>query len=158
MARVQHHDEFHEIDGRIRIERGQIMKTEVATQELLDSDVFHVGAGTPAKHPETGKFTTPRHYTVGGFDAGGIPGPDGKLVMRPIKLGETFSYVDWHPVRGRVFHVYTLEDDETWKQFHRDPVTNDLVEHTDHPMHHKRWHIKGEFKSWAEAEAFAATL
>jgi hypothetical protein len=145
MARVKYHDEFHEIDGRVRIERGQSMKSEVATPEFLDKDVFHAGVGTPVKID--GKWHSPRHYEAGKIDA------KGKIVEH----GKPFHFIDWHPVNGKVFFVYLLEDDATWNQYTRN-ATGDLVLDTEHPQHNKRWIEKGEYKTWDEAETFAATL
>lgn len=146
MARVEHHDKFFEIDGRIRIEAGLPFVVTTATKEALANDVTH---------PD---------YQVGAPDARG----------NIIEHGKEFAYIDFlapeqHEAGLRpephAWKVYRLEDDPTnierkWKLGgSKKSGENDvLVEDTEHPHHKKRWIKHGEFNSLAEAETFAKTL
>lgn len=66
-----------EIDGAIRVERGPVRRSEVATTELLSDEV------------------TAGHYRVGGVDALG----------KTIALGKTMDFIDWKG-GGGAFYVY----------------------------------------------------
>lgn len=88
MATVEVNENLTEIDGRVRIESGPILKTAVATVQTLGDDV------------------TAGHYTEGKRDARG----------KVIVLGEEFAYLDYRAAHG--FYVYELVEAEgetsTW--------------------------------------------
>ncbi len=83
--------------------------------------------------------------------------------MARVKYRDDFVEIDGHVrIEGTIFgpreyHVYVLEQDETWVQLKKNE-DNVLVHDTEHPMHNKRWHQKGVFAKWEDAEVLAATF
>jgi hypothetical protein len=161
-------EEFWEIDGRVRIERGLgIHRDVIATPELLKR--LSPEYNTP--HPTFFK-NHPVHADKHGKCALGQNG-------EPIEMGKPMSYITY-PVdgvdhgwknNGFVWWVFRLEDDPRhlrFKTFDQIAKLSDgssvLVQakppelDPTHSEHGKRWIEKGQFVELADAEALAATL
>ena len=170
MAKVKITENFYEIDGRIRIERGLAIKRGIiATEDVLKK--LHPAYSTPHPafddHPVHGQ-----KFKGSAMDQTGLP----------IVLGQPFNHID-HPIRADSFpghpgaegsyswFVFRLDDDPT-VIMHK---TNDeVVSFADgtktmlaksppvpdptHPMHGKRWTEQGQFPALETAEEFAAAL
>lgn len=84
-------DDLYEIGARVRVERGPLMKTAMASEALFNGDANRSAAEVQRAELNT---TLRGHYQLNAFDKLG----------KPIVPGREFAFLDWN---GEwVWHVY----------------------------------------------------